>query len=195
MEEVVLVDEEGHARGVMEKSGVHHANTPLHLGFSCYLFNNQDQLLLTRRALDKKTWPGVWTNSCCGHPYPGEPFVRSVQRRLRQELGIVTADIALVLPGFRYRARMGNGVQENELCPVFRAYTDAEPAPDPAEVAGTRWIAWSAFSEKVAGGELAVSPWCMLQVPQLAALGPRPRQWPTGDPAALPEAARFPSAS
>src|SRR5712675_2623279 len=146
MEEVVLVDEDGHARGAMEKSAVHHANTPLHLGFSCYLLNNKDQLLLTRRALDKKTWPGVWTNSCCGHPYPAERLVRSVQRRLRQELGIDTADISLMLPGFRYRARMDNGVRENELFPVFPAYTDAEPAPDPAEVADTRWIAWSAFS-------------------------------------------------
>ena len=51
MEEVVLVDEEGYARGVAEKSAVHHANTPLHLGFSCYVLNNEDQLLLTRRAL------------------------------------------------------------------------------------------------------------------------------------------------
>ena len=195
MEEVVLVDDEGHARGVTDKSAVHHANTPLHLGFSCYLLNSEDQLLLTRRALDKKTWPGVWTNSCCGHPYPGEPLVHSVQRRLRQELGIGTADITLILPGFRYRARMDNGVRENELCPVFRAYTDAEPAPDPAEVADTRWIAWSAFSEEVASGERAVSPWCTLQVPQLAALGPHPRRWPRGDGAALPAAAHLLDAS
>jgi isopentenyl-diphosphate delta-isomerase len=191
MEQVVLVDEEGHARGVMEKSAVHHANTPLHLGFSCYVLNNEDQLLLTRRALGKKTWPGVWTNSCCGHPHPGESLVRSVQRRLGQELGIGTADITLILPGFRYAARMDNGVREHEWCPVFRAYTVAEPAPDPAEVAETRWIAWPAFSEEVASGALTVSPWCALQVPQLAALGPDPRRWPTGDAAALPAAARL----
>src|SRR3979409_2139819 len=149
MEEVVLVDEEGSARGVMEKSTVHHANTPLHLAFSCYLFNNEDQLLLTQRAVAKKTWPGVWTNSCCGHPSPGERLERSVQRRLGQELGIGTADITLILPGFRYQARMDNGTLENELCPVFRAYTDAQPIPDPAEVAGVQWIAWSTFSEEV----------------------------------------------
>ena len=83
MEEVVLVDEEGYARGVAEKSAVHHANTPLHLAFSCYLLNNEDHLLLTRRALGKKTWPGVWTNSCCGHPYPGERLERSVQQPTR----------------------------------------------------------------------------------------------------------------
>src|SRR5207244_1180317 len=135
MEEVVLVDGEGHARGVMEKSAVHHANTPLHLAFSCYLVNSEDHLLLTRRALGKKTWPGAWTNSCCGHPYPGERLDRSVQRRLREELGIGTADITLILPSFRYRARMDDGVLENELCPVFRAYTGDQPVPDPAEVA------------------------------------------------------------
>jgi isopentenyl-diphosphate delta-isomerase len=118
-----------------------------------------------------------------------------VRRRLRQELGIGTAEITLILPGFRYRARMDNGVRENELCPVFRAYTDAEPAPDPVEVADIRWIAWSAFSEEVASGERVVSPWCTLQVPQLAALGPDPRQWPKGDEAALPAAARLLDAS
>jgi isopentenyl-diphosphate delta-isomerase len=195
VEEVVLVDEEGRAQGVMEKSAVHHANTPLHLAFSCYLLNNEDHLLLTRRALGKKTWPGVWTNSCCGHPYPGERLERSVQRRLREELGVGAADIALILPTFRYRARMDNGLLENELCPVFRAYTDARPAPDPAEVADTRWIAWSAFSEEVARGERAVSPWCRLQVAQLAALGPRPHRWPRGDAAALPAVAHFLAAS
>ena len=114
-----------------------------------------------------------------------------MQRRLRQELGIETGDITLILPSFRHRARMDNGVLENELCPVFRAYTDAQPAPDPAEVADTRWIAWSAFCEEVASGERAVSPWCTLQVAQLAGLGPHPREWPKGDSAALPAVARL----
>ena len=86
---------------------------------------------------------------------------------------------------------MDNGVLENELCPVFRAYTDAQPAPDPAEVAGTQWVAWPAFSEEVASGERAVSPWSRLQVAQLAALGSHPRQWAEGDAAALPAVARL----
>jgi isopentenyl-diphosphate delta-isomerase len=189
VESVVLLDEAGRARGVAEKAGVHTARTPLHLAFSCYLFNGGGQFLLTRRAESKRTWPGTWTNTCCGHPAPGEPVDRSVRRRLRQELGIGAAELVLVLPRFRYQARMDNGVTEKELCPVYAAYSDAEPRPDPAEVAEVRWVDWEPFCEQVRTGQQAVSPWCAMQLPELAALGPRPLAWAPADAADLPPAA------
>ena len=189
MESVVLVDEAGCARGTAAKATVHHGRTPLHLAFSCYLFNPAGQFLLTRRAESKRTWPGVWTNTCCGHPQPGEPVADSVRRRLRQELGIAAAELRLVLPGFRYRARMANGVCENELCPVYAAYAGAAPEPDPAEVAEFRWVDWDEFREAVPAGRQPVSPWCALQVGELAALGPRPLDWAPADAAGLPPAA------
>lgn len=68
IEEIVLVDEAGSPIGVAEKFSSHHANTPLHLAFSCYVFNDLGEFLVTQRALSKKVWPGVWTNSVCGHP-------------------------------------------------------------------------------------------------------------------------------
>ena len=189
MESVVLVDETGYASGTAAKAAVHHAQTPLHLAFSCYLFNRAGQFLLTRRADAKRTWPGVWTNTCCGHPLPGEPMSVSVRRRLRQELGIGTVELALVLPRFRYQARMDNGVLENEVCPVFAAYSDAVPVPDPAEVGEVRWVEWNEFGESVRTGRQPVSPWCAMQLAELTALGPWPLAWAPADAAELPPAA------
>lgn len=189
MESVVLVDETGYASGTAAKAVVHHAETPLHLAFSCYLFNESGQFLLTRRAESKRTFPGVWTNTCCGHPLPGESLAGSVLRRLRQELGIDAARLALVLPGFRYQARMANGVLENEICPVYAAYSDGPPAPDPAEVAEARWVGWEEFCAAVRAGRQPVSPWCAMQLAELAALGPRPLDWIPADTASLPPAA------
>ena len=189
MEHVVLLDEAGSARGSAAKATVHHAQTPLHLAFSAYLFNAAGQFLLTRRAESKHTWPGVWTNTCCGHPLPGEPIPRSVRRRLREELGIGAAELVLVLPGFRYQARMANGVLENEICPVYAAYSDEAPAPDPAEVAEARWVDWARFCAAARAGRQPVSPWCAMQLPELTALGPDPLAWAPADAAALPPAA------
>ncbi len=131
---VVLLDEDGRAVGTTPKAGVHHSNTPLHLAFSCYLFDPDGRLLMTRRALSKKTWPGEWTNSVCGHPAPGEPLADAVRRRVLDEVGVRAAGVTLVLPTFRYRAVMTNGVVENEMCPVYVATTADPLAPDPAEV-------------------------------------------------------------
>ena len=189
MESVVLLDETGHSIGTAAKATVHHAETPLHLAFSCYLFNEAGQFLLTRRATSKLTWPGVWTNTCCGHPLPGEPMSVSVRRRLRDELGIGTARLELVLPRFRYRALMDNGVVENEVCPVYAAYCDAVPAPDPREVQEVRWVDWDTFWPAVQDGRQAISPWCALQLRELGKLGPDPLTWVPADAADLPPAA------
>ena len=190
---VVLLDEAGHRTGTARKAEVHTDRTPLHLAFSCYLFDESGRLLLTRRALHKRTWPGVWTNSFCGHPGPDEDLGVAVQRRGRQELG-VDVEPVLVLPAFRYQAVMPDGTRENELCPVYVARTAGAVAPDPDEVAATAWADWPTFSAAVLAGEREVSPWCRTQVTDLVTvLGDG---WPaSGLPAAadlslLPPAAR-----
>jgi isopentenyl-diphosphate delta-isomerase len=126
---------------------------------------------VTRRALGKKTWPGVWTNSCCGHPRPGEDVALAAERRLSQELGLVPRTLDLVLPTFRYRAEMTDGTVENEFCPVFRATVDADPEPDPAEVADWRWVDWTDFAQVARSAAWAISPWAALQVAELTRTG------------------------
>jgi isopentenyl-diphosphate delta-isomerase len=169
VEEVVLLDEDGNAIGTTPKAEVHHRSTPLHLAFSCYVFDEHGSLLLTQRALHKPTWPGVWTNSFCGHPAPGEPLPDAVRRRAQQELGVTLAELDLVLPAFRYQAEMADGTRENEMCPVFVARTGDQVRADPEEVAATEWVPWDELVDGVNAGTRDVSPWCVQQVRELRA--------------------------
>ena len=186
-ESVVLLDESGAAIGTAAKSEVHGPDTPLHLAFSCYVFDADGRLLVTQRALHKKTWGGVWTNSCCGHPAPEEDVTTAVRRRVSEELGIELDDVRLVLPAFRYRAVMADGTVENEMCPVFVATTTDREHLDPDEVAGAEWVPWTEFRTQVLAGERDVSPWC---VEQVAALPVDPVAAAAADPDELPAAVR-----
>jgi isopentenyl-diphosphate delta-isomerase len=179
---VVLLDENRRPTGQLPKSQVHHAETPLHLAFSCYLFDESGRLLMTRRALDKKAWPGVWTNSCCGHPLPGEDSASAAARRLREELGLRLVRSAMALPDFSYRAVDPGGVVENEFCPVLVGAVDGPPEPDPAEVLEFRWVPWAQVVGLASVAPWAISPWSALQIPQLAELGHPP--WSLLDDAA-----------
>lgn len=150
------------------KESVHHADTPLHHAFSCWVTCG-DQVLLTRRALSKQTWPGVWTNSFCGHPAPGETHADAVVRRAAFELGIGKLEsVEMVLPDFAYRAQDSSGIVENELCPVFLARVDTpELAPNPDEVDSFAWVEWDAVRAAVAATPFAFSPWMVLELEQL----------------------------
>lgn len=192
VEQVVLLDPSGQPAGTHVKSTVHHARTPLHLGFSCYIFDHRDRLLVTRRALHKRTFGGVWTNSVCGHPAPGEGLRAAVLRRVRLEIGLAIDLPRLVLADFSYYAEM-NSIAENELCPVLVAYALGGSAPRPSadEVEDWAWEPWSRFATQVRAGERTVSPWCHEQVDALAALGDGPDRWPDADPALLPMAVQW----
>jgi len=186
---VVLCAPDGSAAGSAPKQSVHHRDTPLHLAFSCYVFDPDGRVLVTRRAHDKKTFPGVRTNSCCGHPAPGESMRIAVQRRMSQELGIAPTGLDLILPTFRYRATAVDGTVENELCPVYRALTtDAQVTVAPTEVDEAWWVPWAVFAADVDNPD-SLSPWGTQQVKQLRALGPDPFAWPTGALTLLPAAA------
>jgi len=187
VELVVLVDDDGNPVGTAEKSAVHGASTPRHLAFSCYGFDAAGRLLVTRRARDKMTFPGVRTNTCCGHPSPGEPMADAVRRRLRHELDVDVTDLALALPEFAYRAS-ANGVEEHELCPVFVGTLVGTPRPRPDEVESCEWWPWERFLAAAADPASDVSPWARLQAPLLDRLrdgsspGAPPPPHATGSP-------------
>lgn len=167
---VVLLDAGGRPCGTALKRDVHGPDTPLHLAFSCYVFNRAGQTLVTRRALVKATWPGVWTNSFCGHPAPGEQMTDAVRRRGDWELGIGLSRIEQRLPHFRYRAVDPQGIAENELCPVFTAQTDDSVAPRPSEVYEYRWVSLPGLAVAAESAPWAFSPWLVLQLQDLRKL-------------------------
>ncbi|WP_243074601.1 isopentenyl-diphosphate Delta-isomerase [Microbacterium sp. SS28] len=164
---VVLLDDDGREIGTALKSSVHGTETALHLAFSCHVVNADGHVLVTRRALGKTTWPGVWSNSFCGHPRPAEPVLSAVRRRADYELGITLTDIELALPLFRYRAVDVNGIVEHELCPVYTALTHDEPVLNPREVVDAKWVDPDDLAASLEATPWAFSPWLVLQAQQL----------------------------
>ena len=175
-EMIVFVYEDGTPTGqIAPKLASHHQHTKMHLGFSCYVFSSGDEdLLVTRRAAEKKVWPGVWTNSFCGHPGPGESVQAALRRRANQELGISDLDIVqCVLPTYSYRTPPCNGVIEHEFCPVYTAMTSQCPNPDPQEVADHTWISWNSYVDLLNSRAERFSYWARDQLRHLQHLPPR----------------------
>ena len=156
MEMLVLVDENDREIGTEEKLAAHQTGK-LHRAFSIYIFNSRGELLLTRRAPGKYHSPGLWTNTCCGHPRPGERTVSAARRRLHEELG-VTATLSF---GFysRYRADLDHGMQENEYVYVFFGRLSGEPHPDPSEVAAVQSLSLDEIKRRIGKSPQSFTYW------------------------------------
>lgn len=155
-----MVDENNKEIGTAPKETVHSPNTPLHRGFSLFVFNGNHELLVTRRAATKKTFPDVWTNTVCGHPGPNEDVIVAAKRRLKDELRITVDDIKAVSP-YRYRFADIHGIVENEICPVLVGHTDENPQSDPSEVGEWKWMGWHEFLTEIQNIPDKYSPWCV----------------------------------
>jgi isopentenyl-diphosphate delta-isomerase len=168
-ERVVYVDQNGQPTGeTAPKLEAHHGNTRLHSAFSCYIFNDKGQFLVTQRASIKKVWPNVWTNSVCGHPAPGESRDDAVIRRTDYELGMQITDLQVVLPKYIYKTPPYNGIIEHEFCPVYVAVATTQPNPNAEEVDNFEWLDWQEFVEKAqADTKDEWSWWCKDQLKQL----------------------------
>ncbi len=156
----MLVDEENRVLGTMPKSEVHAKETPLHRAFSSFIFRTSDgKLLLQQRSSKKKTWPLMWSNSCCGHPGLDESNVDAAYRRLRDELGLVPIALEEVSP---YRYCFSHlDVMENEICPVIVGFCADEPVINPDEVESVRWVDWMEFIEETKTHPERYSEWCV----------------------------------
>lgn len=166
-ETVVLVDEQNNVIGTAPKATVHGKTTPLHRGFSLFIFNRRGETLLQQRALTKITWPGVWSNSCCGHPTLNETNVQAAARRAADELGLRLEEIVEIAP-YRYQCTR-NGIEENEICPILVAVTDDAVSPNPMEVTHIRWVQWDALAREITTTPGHYSEWCEDEARILAA--------------------------
>lgn len=167
VEEVVLVDEENNVLGTTAKASIHSASTPLHRGFSLFLFDRQGRLLLQKRSNTKTTWPNAWSNSVCGHPALNETNVDAAKRRLAYELGMSALYLEEIVQ-YRYTF-VRDGVMENEICPILVGFTDNEPRLNTAEVAATRWVGWKEFLKEIETQKGLYSEWCEEEARILAA--------------------------
>lgn len=144
--EVVLVNEQDEPIGTMEKLEAHQKGM-LHRAISVFIFDQRHRLLLQQRATHKYHSAGLWTNTCCSHPAPGETAADAALRRLGEEMGMHTP-LTFAFT-FRYHATFDNGLVEHELDHVFIGYTDETPIPNPEEVATYRWVDRSTVEQEV----------------------------------------------
>ncbi|MEO8885513.1 MAG: isopentenyl-diphosphate Delta-isomerase [Mucilaginibacter sp.] len=159
MENVILVDEDDNAHGVMEKLQAHRLGE-LHRAISVFVFNSAGEFLLQRRAAGKYHSAGKWSNTCCSHPRPGEANLDAALRRLKEEMGIhCHLDHQF---SFIYRAELENGLIEHEYDHVFMGITDIEPVPDPTEVAGYHYMNSSDLAADISQNPDSYTEWFKL---------------------------------
>lgn len=146
MIEVQLVDNQDNPIGVMEKI-LAHQKGELHRALSVLILNSNNELLLQRRALGKYHSPGLWTNTCCSHPYPGEDSFEAAKRRLQEEMGM-SADLNFVFK-FQYKCDFDNGLIEHELDHVFIGVTDDTPHINTDEAMAFSWVSIENLEESM----------------------------------------------
>lgn len=121
---VILVDQNDNQVGVMEKMQAH-VDAVLHRAFSVFIFNSKGKLMLQQRAFTKYHSPGLWSNTCCSHPRPGEKTEEAAHRRMREEMGF-DCDFTEAF-SFVYKAPFTNELTEHEYDHVFIGISDELP--------------------------------------------------------------------
>ena len=156
-QDVILVDERDNPVGEAGKMDAHQDGGKLHRAFSIFVFNTKGEMMLQRRALTKYHAPGIWANTTCSHPFPGEAVSTAAHRRLREEMGF---DCELKeMFAFTYKADVGNGLTEHEFDHVFFGHYDDAPKLNPKEVADWKWVGTAELEKSVKKNPEQYGPW------------------------------------
>lgn len=162
--QVILVNEQDEATGVMEKMEAHRKGL-LHRAFSVFVFNDAGEMLLQQRALDKYHSGGLWTNTCCSHPFPGEAVEAAAHRRLFEEMGF-DCDLEGLFQ-FTYRTAFGNGLIEHEFDHVLSGTYNGLINPNPVEVNDYRYMSITAITQLLATDPAQFTSWFILAFPKV----------------------------
>ncbi|MBS1681342.1 MAG: isopentenyl-diphosphate Delta-isomerase [Bacteroidetes bacterium] len=153
---LILVDDKDKPWGKLEKNQVHQLGL-LHRAFSVFIFNSKGELLLQQRADNKYHSPGLWTNTCCSHPRFGEELKEAIDRRLREEMGLVCeTEFAF---SFVYKAEFENGLIEHEFDHVYMGQSNNRPAPNLTEVKNWKYIRLSELENELTTSPEKYSAW------------------------------------
>lgn len=158
-DELILVDEDDKILGYESKARCHDGAGLRHRAFSVFLFNPKGQVLIHKRAKEKRLWGDYWSNSCCSHPRRGEQMEEAAKRRVKEELGAESAPKELYK--FEYQASFGEAGSEWELCSVLIGGCDGSLQVDPAEVADYEWMTLEEVDALVEKQSRPLTPWFM----------------------------------
>ena len=158
---LILVDSEDQPIGELDKAACHNDEGTLHRAFSLFVLNSKGQILLQKRAKNKRLWGGYWSNSCCSHPRAGESIADAVLRRSEQELGLAV-DAKFVYK-FEYSAKFGEAGSERELCSIYVAQTSDEPVFNTEEISACRWVSPATLAKALVDNADHYTPWLKME--------------------------------
>ena len=160
-EQLILVNPDDDELGYLSKLDCHDGDGRLHRAFSLFIFNQHGELLLQRRAPDKRLWPMFWSNSCCSHPRKGETMEQATHRRLMDELNI-RAKLEFIYK-FSYQASFGELGSENELCWVYLGRSDEAVVLNKSEIAESSFVSRAALEQELAANPGHFTPWFRME--------------------------------
>lgn len=166
VQDVLLVNENDEPQGTMEKMEAHQKGL-LHRAFSVFVFDRSGRMLLQQRALGKYHGGGLWTNTCCSHPYPDEAVADAATRRLQEELGFTT-QLQPVF-AFTYRADVENGLIEHEFDHVFAGEYEGPMNLNPEEVAACRYLEMEEIENMLGAQPESFTAWFRIAFPRVKA--------------------------
>jgi isopentenyl-diphosphate delta-isomerase len=164
MEEVILVNDKDKVLGYMEKQEAHIKGL-MHRAFSIFIFNDKNELLLQKRAVDKYHSGGLWTNTCCSHPRRNESNIEAAYRRLNEEMGM--SCVLNKVFTFTYKAVLDKGLTEHEFDHVFFGFSNIKPKINPAEVDSFKYITISDLENEVSSKPELFTEWFLICFPKV----------------------------